>query len=244
MAAKLTFDAQGNAIYPHDVAAILAGKADKFTREDVTGPNSNGWLREEAEAYARGYSGDFEYLVSMGEALTEYGGLTVAQCVGVLNCMRADYNKKHASTNTTRAAVTPVVSDGKYTIVHDNGNWSTLSVETIDDDERAHMAQRGFDVPKNTQRISYLFGRDNTSDYTGCAFLFGNRVQMFKKHANANNLRRACEYIANTTLENRHALGVAYARMSGSCYVCGRTLTTPESIAAGIGPICAGRVGV
>jgi hypothetical protein len=34
---------------------------------------------------------------------------------------------------------------------------------------------------------------------------------------------------------------IAYGRELGVCGVCGRTLTVPESIAAGIGPVCAGR---
>lgn len=33
----------------------------------------------------------------------------------------------------------------------------------------------------------------------------------------------------------------AYGKLYGRCMVCGATLTDPESIAAGIGPICAGR---
>jgi len=33
-----------------------------------------------------------------------------------------------------------------------------------------------------------------------------------------------------------------YGRMSGRCGVCGRDLTDPESIAAGIGPVCASRM--
>lgn len=33
-----------------------------------------------------------------------------------------------------------------------------------------------------------------------------------------------------------------YGHELGECGVCGRTLTNPESIAAGIGPICAGRL--
>ena len=40
------------------------------------------------------------------------------------------------------------------------------------------------------------------------------------------------------TLEEAKAWGALY----GTCCVCGRTLTDEESIAAGIGPICAGRV--
>jgi hypothetical protein len=34
--------------------------------------------------------------------------------------------------------------------------------------------------------------------------------------------------------------GKAYAVESGNCRRCGRRLTTPESIAAGIGPVCDG----
>lgn len=34
-----------------------------------------------------------------------------------------------------------------------------------------------------------------------------------------------------------------YGHELGHCGICGRTLTNPESIALGIGPVCAGRVG-
>jgi len=38
------------------------------------------------------------------------------------------------------------------------------------------------------------------------------------------------------------AAAVAYGRASGRCAVCGRDLTDPTSIEAGIGPVCAGRL--
>ncbi len=34
----------------------------------------------------------------------------------------------------------------------------------------------------------------------------------------------------------------AYGRKTGRCMVCGRKLTHPASIAAGIGPVCAGKL--
>ncbi len=37
---------------------------------------------------------------------------------------------------------------------------------------------------------------------------------------------------------------VAYGRIFGACGICGRLLTNRESIERGIGPICAGRVGL
>jgi hypothetical protein len=43
---------------------------------------------------------------------------------------------------------------------------------------------------------------------------------------------------ARLTLEQAAELG----RATGICVVCGRLLTNPESVQAGIGPICAGRL--
>jgi hypothetical protein len=40
------------------------------------------------------------------------------------------------------------------------------------------------------------------------------------------------------TLEQAAEMGVK----TGRCVVCARLLTDPESVAAGIGPICAGRL--
>jgi uncharacterized protein DUF6011 len=39
------------------------------------------------------------------------------------------------------------------------------------------------------------------------------------------------------------AASLAYGREIGACGVCGRTLTDPDSIDKGIGPVCAGRLG-
>jgi hypothetical protein len=37
------------------------------------------------------------------------------------------------------------------------------------------------------------------------------------------------------------AAAVLHGKLSGNCSVCGRDLTDPESVARGIGPICAGK---
>ena len=39
----------------------------------------------------------------------------------------------------------------------------------------------------------------------------------------------------------RHS--VAYGHLTGSCGVCGRRLTDPESVALGIGPVCLAKIG-
>lgn len=43
--------------------------------------------------------------------------------------------------------------------------------------------------------------------------------------------------------DNPHGAAVTVGHLTGSCCCCGRTLTDPESVARGIGPICEGRFG-
>jgi hypothetical protein len=45
------------------------------------------------------------------------------------------------------------------------------------------------------------------------------------------------------TADKAHAAVIAYAKATGKCGVCHKTLTDPASIAAGIGPVCAKKYG-
>jgi len=85
--------------------------------------------------------------------------------------------------------------------------------------------------------IELLTGPDNTRSYTGFAFAhFGlSKVNVWSR-------------LRGTEYETKHAerlvglLGdVSYWMQAGKCRCCGRKLTTPESIKAGVGPVCGGR---
>jgi len=52
-------------------------------------------------------------------------------------------------------------------------------------------------------------------------------------------LAREVRNLTPLTLEEAEAFG----RETGNCAICGRTLTRDDSIARGIGPVCAGKVG-
>ncbi len=45
------------------------------------------------------------------------------------------------------------------------------------------------------------------------------------------------------TVQNPLASAVAYGRVTGNCSCCGRELSDPASIEAGIGPVCASKYG-
>ena len=94
--------------------------------------------------------------------------------------------------------------------------------------------------------VALLTGPDNTSSYTGFGFLQPDgAVQVWRsKQAPAGQpatqWQRYGRFLQNfDAMVNAHGLQVDAATC---CRKCNRQLTTPESIASGIGPVCAGRL--
>lgn len=97
--------------------------------------------------------------------------------------------------------------------------------------------------------IEYLKGRDNDSDYTGFAFLRGGKLQVWKRFAEGEMVSYAAVLVAHAdavalaankdeaiTVEHD---GSSYTIVAAKhCIRCGRTLSTLESVTAGIGPEC------
>jgi hypothetical protein len=88
--------------------------------------------------------------------------------------------------------------------------------------------------------VSVLVGAENTSDYTflgtifdGARYRHGKKSRISPEAPSAVAFAWLWDHLASTDVEVWH---------SGRGSRCGRTLTTPESIQAGIGPVCAGRV--
>lgn len=122
------------------------------------------------------------------------------------------------------------VPDGTYTIIWDN-HYKTIKVRTQD---------QFADFMPGKPVLGYLAGADNDRDFTSFAHVDERgQVRIWKKHQHNENLREAVKVL----LGDPKAASQAYARESGCCGVCGRTLTTPESIEAGIGPECRKKVG-
>ena len=90
--------------------------------------------------------------------------------------------------------------------------------------------------------VSLLTGPDNTDNYRGFGFLdvAGDRprITVWKKCRGEqfDALARMLE-----DLPAHEAAGRVRANLDARCRKCNRHLTTPESVASGIGPICAGR---
>lgn len=120
--------------------------------------------------------------------------------------------------------------NGTWTITsHATGEHRTFKVKTVKDKEHPLHGKR---------IISLLSGSDNESDYIGFGFVFDKYIAVFKKHRGTQyeKLARFLEHA-----DQAEANGKITVQHSGTCRMCNRKLTVPESIASGIGPICAGR---
>ena len=121
------------------------------------------------------------------------------------------------------------VPDGRYTIIWEDG-YKTIRV--------SHQGEFDEFMPGRAI-LSFLSGSDNDRDYTSFAHVDERgQVRVWKRHQGNERLREAVKVL----LGDPKAASQAYARESGCCGICNRSLTTPESIAAGIGPECAKKV--
>jgi hypothetical protein len=112
--------------------------------------------------------------------------------------------------------------------------------------------------PRDTWFVNLLTGPQNTRDYTylGLLDVESGQVRLTAKSKYAHDslilrmLNRVLALIwladVNTDeLENQHEVIKSTGfdvHHEGRCGMCGRPLTTPESVKTGIGPICDGRL--
>jgi hypothetical protein len=131
---------------------------------------------------------------------------------------------------SSKITATVPLLEGTYTVIFEDASYRTLRIE--------RQSESAKFMPGRLV-ISYLSGSDNESSYTGFAHaLEGDRViKVWRKHEANGKLIEALRVLAG----DPKAAALAYAKESGKCYHCDRKLTTPESVAAGIGPVCSGR---
>lgn len=193
-----------------------------------------GW----AQTYAQTYTGNFAFMVDMQRQATGPNGLSKGMAKGVLNCALAEWRYRGPSKQEEvikvevddSQPIEQAVPNGTYTVVFADGDYRTLRVS---DDFRPES-------PEGSQMVSFLSGPDNSSDFTGFAFLSGERLSVWKRYSEDTAIVNAAKLL----LEDWEEAGYAYALQSGNCFRCGRKLTVPASITRGLGPVCAEKLGV
>ncbi len=234
--------------------------ASKFTDDDVIG---DAVYQNAALAYLAQYTGNMPFMRAVWQYFTSHKMITLAQAVGVLNVLRAEVQSSrqiraktdanttpreaaHVTISDTRAyspeesvpgrvdasqSLIEAIPDGFYTVVMEDGSHVTI---------RLRVADRAFftNVKEGTQVAAYLSGPDNENAYTGFAFVQGVRSNVWSRFKVNTRLSAA---LRTLLYGDPGEAGKRYAIASGRCWRCNRTLTTPESIARGMGPECASK---
>jgi hypothetical protein len=128
---------------------------------------------------------------------------------------------------------------------------SGTAIFTVSNPEGAHYTYRisapdeQRDPANPTYFLSYMYGPDNTSDYTYMAMMNGGGAVFLTKASKVKAGEKIFEVAkwAIRVVWNGKAAPEGYKiQHIGKCGRCGRPLTTPESLETGIGPICSGKM--
>lgn len=113
------------------------------------------------------------------------------------------------------------------------GNWFTYRIRKMKNDDE-----------KTPLFVSVLTGGDNEGAYTYMGTIFNYNSLSFKLTTKSKIGTDALSYKAFVFFFNLLMMNKTHKDMGiyhkGICCVCGRALTTPESLKNGIGPFCSG----
>lgn len=151
------------------------------------------------------------------------------------------------TTETTTMLAPEFLTAGRAVFTADNGKGQhyTFKISQPPEDPLKPLAKRPFFV-------KLLTGPDNGADYTYMGMLVGDAgrktlefVTTPKSNYPLNSVPVRVIQFALRVLQGKQELPDGYhIRHEGKCGMCGRTLTEPESLECGIGPVCREKMGI
>jgi hypothetical protein len=228
---KLTFKtspatrAKAKASAERRVTAKADAQATKVAEWKEANPAEAAWLEASAPR--------FEFAKSMLDALTKFGHLTERQLETVqrLTVQDAERQAARATEQAARAQSAPVVTVEAIEVAFNNAK------------------QAGVKRPKLRLDTFVFSPAGETSANAGAIYiknkedgLYLGKVMGGRLFTSRDCTAEAAERIVAVSSDPAQA-AIAYGQKFGACSVCGRALTDSDSIARGIGPICAENYG-
>jgi rRNA maturation protein Nop10 len=149
-----------------------------------------------------------------------------------LECPTVGFIRRPARDSRNEGSTAPVRNSplGIFTVVMPEGRRTLKFKKARQHEDRIY--------------VSYMTGSDNESSYTYCGKIQNGRFSWAWETSEAvrnSMLKTALNYLLNATDEQRAEAGLTYALESNHCYKCGKRLTVPASVCAGVGPVCSER---
>jgi hypothetical protein len=207
------------------VTAKADAQATKVAEWKEANPAEAAWMESSAPR--------FEFAKSMLDALNKYGHLTERQMETVqrLTVQDAQRQAARATEQVARAESAPVVTVEAIEVAFNNAK------------------QAGVKRPKLRLDTFVFSPAGETSNNAGAIYiknkedgLYLGKVMGGRLFTSRDCTTEAAERIVAVSSDPKQA-AVAYGMKFGACSICGRALTDSDSIARGIGPICAENYG-
>lgn len=213
-----------------------AAAARKAKQEAASAASADAWLAAnpvEAEWLRQPVTGSFTFHADMLEALFKYGSLTERQEAAVRNAAAKAAARKAqwAAEKAAREAGAAVLSMGKIRAGFDS------AVQHLKR-PKLRIANVQFSLAPATGRNAgciYVVRADDDT-YLG-------KITPEDKFLRARECTDADAEVVARVAADPAAAATAHGHEYGYCACCNRELTNPESVARGIGPICADRWG-
>lgn len=175
---------------------------------------------------------DFEFAQAMAAALAKYGSLTINQVAACERCI--DGRQRANAARAAREQTAPEIAVTRIEQAFDAARASGLKKLRLMLD--VFEFKRAKATGKNPGAIYVVdITAENDDGYLGK--IVGGK---FIRVRSCDDAKQARVLAAAADPEKA---AVAYGKLTGSCSCCGRELSDPDSIARGIGPICADRYG-
>ena len=175
----------------------------------------------------------FEFARSMLDALNKFGHLTERQMETVqrLTVQDAERQAIRATEQATRAETAPVVSVEAIEVAFNNAKQAGVKFPKLRLDTFVFSP-----AGENSKNAGAIYIKSK-GDGVYLGKVMGGRL-----FTSRDCTTEAAERITAVASDPKQA-AVAYGMKFGSCSVCGRQLTDSDSVARGIGPVCAENYG-
>jgi len=205
--------------------AKVEAQANKAQEWKVANPAEAAWMEASA--------GNFEFARSMLDALNKYGHLTEKQMETVqrLTVQSAERQAARAVEQAARAVSAPVVTVQAIEVAFNNAKEAGVKYPKLRLDTFVFSP-----AGENSKKAGAIYIK-NKEDGVYLGKVAGGRL-----FTSRDCTTEAAERIVAVSSDPKQA-AVAYGMKFGACSICGRALTDSDSIARGIGPICAENYG-
>jgi hypothetical protein len=205
--------------------AKVEAQANKAQEWKEANPAEAAWMENSA--------GTFEFARSMLDALNKYGSLTERQMETVqrLTVQSAERQVARVAEQAARAESAPVVSVEAIEVAFNNAKGSGVKFPKLRLDTFVFSP-----AGENSKNAGAIYIKSK-GDGVYLGKVMGGRL-----FTSRDCTTEAAERITAVASDPKQA-AVAYGMKFGACSVCGRQLTDSDSVARGIGPICAENYG-